>query len=137
MKVKYETNFVQISYDEENFAVIAAWKRPTTTEAYKDAFRKILEIFRSNKAAFFISDIYHQGVVGTDNRRWMMETILPEAVKFGLKKVATIAPDDIFKRFYVETVRDSSKQRNEAVEFQFFPDLISAQAWVLNKEILV
>ena len=137
MKVTFESEFVQVSYDEESDSVIAVWKKATTTSAYRETFKQVLDEVKANRAKAFISDIYHQGVVGTENRHWMESEILPEAMKFGLRKIAIVAPEDIFKKFYVGSVMRNARQYNDALEHKVFSDLISAQAWVMNKKVVL
>ena len=137
MEVIFNSAFAQVSFDEASNSVIAVWKKATTTPAYQETFKIILEVIKKYKASAFISDIYFQGVVGTENRNWMESEILPEAIRLGLRKIATIAPEDIFKKFYVSNVMRHAQFHNEYLKFKTFGDLISAQAWVMNKEVVL
>ncbi len=137
MKKILNNEFASISFDETSNSIITVWKRPTTSDSYRNVFTLAVESLIKYKADSFISDIFHQGIVGTENRLWLQNEILPKAYKGGLRKVATIAPNDVFSRFYVESVKNDEFYHSIDLEFRYFPDLISAQSWILNREIPV
>lgn len=135
MKEILNNEFACINYDGESNSIVAFWKKPSTSEAYKVIFTLILEKILEFKVEGFISDIFHQGIVGTENRLWLQNEILPKAYAGGLKKVATVAPNDVFSRFYIENVRNGVLVKGISLEFQYFTDLASAQTWVLKEEV--
>lgn len=135
MKEILNNEFATVSYDEISNAVISVWKKPSTSEAYKLIFTGILDELTKYKASAFISDIYQQGIVGTENRLWLQNEIMPKAFKKGLRKVATVTPNDVFSKFYIESVKNGALGNSLDLEFKYFNDLISAQAWVMNEEV--
>lgn len=137
MKEILNNDFASVSYDNESNSIITVWKKPTTSDAYQLILSVIVEKLIVYKADALISDIYQQGIVSTENRLWLQNEIFPKAYKHGLRKVATITPNDVFSKFYIESVKNDEFINSIDLEFQYFHDLISAQAWVMNQEVLV
>lgn len=135
MKKILNNEFASVSYDSESNSIITVWKKPSTSDAYKVIFSLMLEKLLEFKAEAIITDIYQQGIVGTENRLWLQNEILPKAYNLGLKKVATITPNDVFSKFYVESVKSGIFLNSINLEFSYFTDLISAQEWVMNQEV--
>ena len=137
MKEILNNEFASVSYDSESSSIITVWKKPSTSEAYKVIFSVILETILEYKAEAFISDIFQQGIVSTENRSWLQNEILPKAYAGGLRKVGTITPNDVFSKFYVESIKNGVFINSIDLEFRYFQDLISAQAWLTNQEVPV
>ena len=137
MKEILNNEFASISYDDISKSIIAIWKRPSTSEAYKLIFSKILESVPSLGVDAFISDIYHQGIVGIENRLWLQNEILPKAFRKGLRKVAIVTPNDVFSKFYIENIKKGKVAHSLDIDFQDFNDLASARSWVMKEEVPV
>ena len=137
MKEILNNEFASVSYDSESSSIITVWKKPSTSEAYKVIFSAILEKILEYKVEAFISDIFQQGIVSTENRFWLQNEILPKAYAGGLRKVGTITPNDVFSKFYVESIKNGVFINSIDLEFRYFQDLISAQAWVMQQEVPV
>ena len=137
MKEILSNEFASVSYDSESSSIITVWKKPSTSEAYKVIFSAILEKILEYKVEAFINDIFQQGIVSTENRFWLQNEILPKAYAGGLRKVGTITPNDVFSKFYVESIKNGVFINSIDLEFRYFQDLISAQAWLTNQEVPV
>ena len=136
MKEILNNEFASVSYDSASNAIITVWKKPSTSEAYRLIFSVILDKLKEYKAESIVNDIFQQGIIGTENRVWLQNEILPKAYAAGLRKIAVVAPNDVFSKFYVESVRNGVAGKGLDFEFQYFQDLISAQGWLL-KQVLV
>ena len=137
MKEILNNEFANLSYNSESNAIIAVWKKPTTSDTYRYVFSVIVESIFQYNADSFINDIYQQGIVDTENRLWLQNEVFPKAYARGLRKVATITPNDVFSRFYEESVKKGVGINSIDLEFQYFHDLIPAQAWIKNQEVPV
>lgn len=135
MKEILDNEFAKVCYDSDSNALITVWKKPSTSQAYKVIFSLMLDKILEFKAEAIITDIYQQGIVSTENRLWLQNEILPKAYNKGLRKVATITPNDVFSKFYVESVKSGIFVNSIDLEFSYFQDLNSAQAWVLKQEV--
>lgn len=136
MKEILDNEFASVFYDRTSNSIISIWKKPTTSESYRALFLFILEKIKQHRAEGFISDIYYQGLVPTENRLWLQKEIIPEACKTSLRKVGIIAPGDVFSKFYIESVKSGTQSAIMDLEIAYFSDLISAQSWMLNSEVL-
>ena len=130
MRVTFESDFARVAYEGESNAVVTYWKKPVTIESYKETFAQILKTLKENKATSFVSDISHQGIVGTTSRLWMQENILTEAIRNGLRKIGTAVPEDTFKKFYVDQIKNEIRINNKTVEFRYFRYMEEALDWV-------
>ena len=137
MKEILNNEFASVFYDETGNSIITVWKKPATTESYQAIFSIILHKIIEYGCDSYISDIFYQGLVATENRLWLQNEIIPKAYKAGLRKVAIIAPSDVFSRFYVESVKTGAAIETLDIDFRYFQDLISAQAWMINEEVPV
>ena len=135
MKEILNNEFAIVSYDSESSSIITVWKKPSTSEAYKVIFSVILEKILEYNAEAFISDIFQQGIVSTENRFWLQNEILPKAYAGGLRKVGTITPNDVFSKFYVESIKNGVFINSLELEFRYFQDLTSAQTWAMQEEV--
>ena len=129
------SEFANVDYDLASHSVIIIWKKTCTIEAYRLIFSELVGKISEYKINAFISDIYNQGIVASEIRLWLQNEILPKAYKKGLRKVATIAPHDVFSRFYIEGLKDTASKNFPDMEFEYFEDLVSARNWVKRVEI--
>jgi len=137
MKEILDNEFASIYYDVKSNAIIVVWKKPTTSESYRAIFSFVLKKIKEYQVCALVSDIYCQGLIATENRLWLQNEIIPQAYKAGVKKVAIVAPGDVFSIFYIESVRNGTSDIVNDTELQYFNDLISAQAWLVNEEVVV
>jgi hypothetical protein len=135
MKEILDNEFASIFFDEISNSIITIWKKPATTEAYRGICSFVLRKIKEFGVEAIISDIYQQGLVSTENRLWLQKVIVPEIYKGGVRKVAIIAPNDVFSRFYIESIKNGAQSVISDVELNYFNDLISAQTWVLQEEV--
>ncbi len=86
----FETEYCRIFYDAYSNTTGIIWKRPVTHDEYRDAFIKSLEVFRQFKTPNWVSDLNNIGPTTPENQSWMADTVIPEAIEYGLKKVAIV-----------------------------------------------
>ncbi len=137
MKEILDNEFASVFYDETSNSIISVWKKPTTSESYRALFLFILDKIKYHSVDSFISDIFYQGLVATENRLWLQNEIIPKAYEAGVKKVGIVAPGDVFSHFYIESVKNSTQSWAPDVEMCYFQDLISAQAWLIDCVVTV
>ena len=137
MKEILNNEFANLSYDKEKNSILTVWKKPTTSETYRFILSTVVEKLLEYNAEVFINDIYEQGIVDTENRLWLKNELFPKAYACGLRKVATITPNDVFSRFYEDNVKRGVGVNFIDLEFQYFHDLESAHAWLVCQEVQV
>lgn len=130
-----DTEFAIINHDKNTNAIITIWKRPSTSEDFRSVFSIVLEKVKEHRAEGFVGDICQLGLVGIEDRSWLQNEIIPKAFAAGLRKLATVASNDVFSRFYVEQIQNGEFASANKMEFRYFDDLTSAQRWIGNQEI--
>ena len=128
-----ENEYARVFYDAFSNAAGIIWKREVSSEEYREMFIKNLEIFRSYKTPFWISDMRNVGPVSAEDQQWLIESIIPEAMEYGLKKIAmVIKPENIDERqkVYMEKLLQIFKANG--VESSFFIDMEKGRNWLLN-----
>lgn len=135
MKEILDNEYASIFFNESSNSIITIWKKPTTSEAYRGICDFVLQKIKEYGVDAIISDIYHQGLVSTENRLWLQSEIVPEVLKAGVRKIAIIAPNDVFSRFYIESVKNGAQTGLIDIELSYFNDLISAQAWLIQEAV--
>lgn len=128
-----ENEYARVFYDAFSNAAGIIWKREVSSEEYREMFIKNLEIFRSYKTPFWISDMRNVGPVSAEDQQWLIESIIPEAMEYGLKKIAmVIKPENIDERQKVYMEKLLQVFKANGVESSFFIDMEKGRNWLLN-----
>jgi hypothetical protein len=135
MKQILNNEFANLYFDPVSNALISVWKKPTTSESYRAFYTAVLENIGQYKAACYASDIYQQGLIDSESRHWLQNELFPKAYRAGLRKIATVTPGDVFSKFYIDSIQNGIMFNSLDMECNYFHDLITAQAWLLEKEI--
>lgn len=98
--------YAKIIFDATTNSTGVTWHGPITSEQYRKVFSKSLEFLAAYNTPTWVSNISHQGYVDEDDQYWMLTTILPEAAKNGLKRIATIhaKESDFITRHYLDAI---------------------------------
>lgn len=98
--------FAKIIFDATTNSTGVTWQGPVTSEQYRKVFSKALEFLAAYNTPTWVSNISRQGYVDKADQFWMLTTILPEAAKNGLKRIAAIQPDesDITTQDYLDAI---------------------------------
>ena len=83
----------KILFDATTNSTSVTWHGPVTSEQYRNVLSKALEFLSAYNTPNWVSDISQQGYIEKEDQQWMLATILPEAAKNGLKRIASIQPD--------------------------------------------
>jgi len=129
-QVFYESDASDLYYDAEAKVTVIIWKRSITSKEYKATWEALLSSFRLYQNIGWISDLRNQGVVAEEDQRWFAQTIIPEAIKSGLKRVGTVGFDDEIRSEYWTRMTALAKSLN--VDLRVFPTLEEATAWIMN-----
>lgn len=127
-----DTDFYRVFYDAYSNTTGISWKRAVTDEEYRNAFEKNLEIFRQFKTPHWISDMNGLEVASKENQEWLMKSVVPDALEYGLKKLAVVIAHDLTPEYdsYVEKV---ISKLAPLVSCKRFSTLKDAKDWI-NEE---
>ncbi|MFA0963886.1 hypothetical protein AB9P05_18920 [Roseivirga sp. BDSF3-8] len=126
MTLVYNERHARVVYLPESSTLYCTWLKGTTPEQYRDVFNHILKGFQDYGAKTYLSDIQKQGIVGTESRKWLESTIIPEALKAGMRNIFVITSEDAFKKFYLDRVKNEVEKQSTIINTQYFPSEESA-----------
>lgn len=120
MRTFYDKPHAIAVYHAERRTIHCTWRKTASIEEYRDVFLHVLDKFKEYKALTYLSDIRHQGIVGTESRKWLESNIIPEAVKAGMKNIYVVTSEDAFKKFYLERVKNEVDKQSSIINTRYF-----------------
>ncbi len=132
-QVFYQEPHAQIFYDARLNCTGIVWNGPVTSEQYRKVFERCLECVRVYHSPNYLTDMTSQGAVNREDQKWMFNEIIPQAVKYGLTRIAAVRPDsnEPLVAEYVQGISHTMKQAG--INQKFFATVTEASLW-LDKE---
>jgi hypothetical protein len=127
-QIVFESDFGSIFYNARTNCAGIIWKKQVTSEQYRTLFAKCLDMVRIYHTPFWISDFSRQGTISPEDQKWMVTTILPEAVRHGMRKIANVHFDGQNNEDYRNRIKEASMK--SGAEIEFFTDRKKAEEWV-------
>ena len=131
METILDTDYALIEYFEEDALVQIIWRKvkKITLEEYQNTLDKALDFQEQNKdkVKFYLSDIRLQGVLSPAYRKWFQESALPRGVSNGLQAGAVIFEGNIFQKYYLNNIMNSTKKFG--LKLKFFNKREDAITW--------
>jgi len=115
-------------WDHEHGGIFAEWKAFATSEEFRGALTKVIEVIRDRRAVCFINDTRKLELITDEDQRWILETWTPLAVAAGLKRIAIVIAHTGLSKMAVETM--FKEQASARVESRTFDSLPDAMQWV-------
>lgn len=133
MKVLYQDEYVQMTYDHESNVLIDVWTTKSESLS-EDGFKSLLCIWLGFMKQYQIKNaltdtLNFRVALSPDLQNWIVEEIASEAKKFGYQKQALIMPEEFFANLSIELFSDEQKT---VVACQYFSDMTAARKWLLN-----
>lgn len=132
MKTIYEKEIFTMSQSEENDFLQVKWKQKPDSSTYREVFTEVLRLVREHKITKYLSDLTHSGSASPEDRKWLEVEILPLAIDAGLKNIASVIDQDVFKKYYVSRVATEATQGG--AHFKTFDTYQHALDWLEIKE---
>ncbi len=128
-----ETDYFRVFYDAYSNTTGIIWKRNVSDEEYREAFIKNLEIFRQFKTPHWISSMNGIEPASPKNQQWLITSVVPDAIEYGLKKLAVVLDQELSDEYheYVNLVVNKLKP---LVMCGFFKTMDEAKAWIGEEE---
>lgn len=126
-----ETPNAIISKDIEKNIGSIVWIGSCTSEQYQDVFYFLLDEQKKSGITRFVSDLREQAVISPDDRKWFEQVAMPMAVEQGLKAAAVVFNGNIFKKYYVNVILQSTNKFGLPVKV--FTEMEPAEDWLLTK----
>jgi signal transduction histidine kinase len=133
----FEKPYAQIFFDASINASGITWQGTITSAQYREIHTKSLEFFKAFNTPNFIGDVSKQGPIALDDQQWMLNTILPEAVQFGLKRIAVINSLELQEesKNYLNEIQNRLQQIG--IVYQQFESKASSIEWLESYETLI
>jgi signal transduction histidine kinase len=127
-QIFHESDHVKLYYDGNLKLTVIQWKNAVSSEQYRGTFKIVLDSLKVYKTPGWISDVSKQGVISSDDQKWLVQSLGPEAIRHGLKRIAVIGFKDPLRADYYELIRKTSAANG--LEFQVFGSMDEALEWM-------
>lgn len=133
MQLLYNEPHARIFYDAKINSTGVKWQGPVTSEQYHKVFDKSLEFLKAYNSPSWISDISDQGPIAPEDQQWMFDTILSEAARNGLKRIAAIKPDagNTKGNEYLEGIQNAIAKLG--IDQAYFKNFEEAFNWIMEE----
>ncbi len=131
-EILYDTDIAQIYFEQENKLLTLVWKRYLVSGEYRDVFSRVLEFIQQKDVQKFLADTRLEGTIHPEDRKWLETDVVPAAVKAGLKYSATILDANVFKKYYLSQIKNTS-EKSGMNAFQIFDDYDKGRQWLLDQ----
>ncbi|MCW5910785.1 MAG: hypothetical protein KIT62_06915 [Cyclobacteriaceae bacterium] len=127
-QIIFESEAAQIYFDADINNTVILWRRNITAIEYRKAFQAVLHSLKTYNSPGCITDFRLQGVVPDEEQHWLIGTVIPEAVRHGLKRIAGVGLADPIRKEYFQ--RMIAKTESLGIELKLFSELEDAISWM-------
>ncbi|MBL7870359.1 MAG: HAMP domain-containing histidine kinase [Cyclobacteriaceae bacterium] len=127
-QIFFESEAAQIYYDANLNNTVIIWRRNISSIEYRRAFQTVLHTLKTYRTPGWIADLRLQGKVASEDQIWFLNTVIPEAINNGLKRIAAVGLKDPIRNDYFQ--RMSVRMTELGVELKVVESLEEAIAWM-------
>jgi signal transduction histidine kinase/ligand-binding sensor domain-containing protein len=127
-QVIFDNDTALLFYDANANCTVIQWKQQVTGDSYRKIFEVVLNTIKTYHSPGWIADLTDQGIVPKAEQQWFATTVLPEAVKHGLRRVASIGFGHEKRSGYFRRVDE--KSRELGYQFKDFDNQQQALEWM-------
>ncbi|TCN72926.1 hypothetical protein [Acetobacteroides hydrogenigenes] len=127
METLYSTRFVDVAYMPEKSCLIQTWKGFCTSEDFRAAQKKTVELFVEKRCKNFISDTTNASLLKKEETDWVSEVITPQLVKAGMVRLNMVLPASAFTKMTLMNLEKAEGASGNA-DIKMFGSLESALA---------
>jgi len=127
METLYSTRFVDVAYMPEKSCLIQTWKGFCTSEDFRAAQKKTVELFVEKRCKNFISDTTNASLLKKEETDWVSEVITPQLVKAGMVRLNMVLPASAFTKMTLTNLEKAEGASGNA-DIKMFGSLESALA---------
>ena len=132
-EIIFDTDVAKAFFEAEYNLVTLVWKKIVSSAEYRETFSRVADYIIGNKTPKFLADTRLQGIIHPNDRKWLEREIIPKAVKAGLKFTATVLDKNIFKKYYLSTLKDVSESSGMNF-FRLFDNYDQGRQWILEQK---
>ncbi len=127
-QVCYMSEFGSLYYNASSNTVGIVWQKQVTSEGYRHLFSKCREMVQLYNTPTVISDLRKQGNISDEDQRWMVNSVLRDSIRNGLKNICGIYDPQQHNEAYRNKVEAVGKQ--EGITIEFFTSKREAEDWI-------
>jgi hypothetical protein len=116
-KVYYDSEYALLTYAKDEKLVELIWKCTYPEQEYRTVFNHAVDIATNNRVDYFLSDLRNGGAVSISNLQWLKKMVVPKAVELGVKKIGLILNEELFKKIYADSIRNSLQKSKISINF--------------------
>lgn len=126
-KSSIQHTYLTIGIDESVPCVVDVWTGPFGNQSnFRQGVEKVVEVLIEKKYAKWLADLTRMEGSWDSSRGWMLDELLPKAVKGGLRFEAIILPKDLFARLSAQDTIIKLKDYH----LRQFDNLQEAHSWL-------
>ncbi|HRE66048.1 MAG TPA: HAMP domain-containing sensor histidine kinase [Cyclobacteriaceae bacterium] len=127
-QVIFQSEVAHIYFDADINNTVILWKENVTAPEFRKAYQAVLHSLKTYNSPGCIVDSRKQGLVPDEEQQWLVGTVIPEAVRHGLKRIAGVGLAEPLRKAYMEKIM--AKAGLLGVELKFFSEMSDAVAWM-------
>jgi signal transduction histidine kinase len=128
----FESEATVLYYNARVNALGIRWKRNVTLEELKETYLKCLEITQAYHTSNWIWEQHERMQVDNASTKWVLEHIMPQAIRSGLKKVAALIDVKNAIEFPITEIQTAAHKTG--YEINFFNAYESATLWLSQED---
>lgn len=123
----FENQNIVIERDEQLKCLIQNWKGFATSERFREAIQKTIDLFEDKNLDKILSNTKDFGMVKKEDTEWVNAYSMPLLIENGLRYMAFIVPSNVFSQMSVQNFK---KEMAGPVELRFYEDVEKAREWM-------
>jgi signal transduction histidine kinase len=132
-QVLLKENYATIFYNATLNACGIIWSGPVTSEQYRSVYEKCLEFLGLYNTQNWIADPSRQGYISPEDQKWLISTIVPQAVARGLKRIASVKPPAEIPSIISYHSNNKVVMEERGIPVRFFDTLQECSDWIRSQ----
>lgn len=125
MEVLLKERYVTVTYNEEKKCLIQTWNSFCSSDEFRAAQKKTVELFVKKGCKNFITDTTNAGLLKKEDTDWVAQFITPLLIKAGMSNLNMVLPSSAFTKMTVMNLEKAEKDTNQSAP-KYFPNLAKA-----------
>ncbi len=121
-----DTDYAQVTLDQETDIVKLVWKGDCKSDTYRFVYNIILDLIQKTSIKYYIADIRKLTMVAPSDRIWLQSEVIPKIFSSGIKKIAAIVAGDVYITRHIAHI---NKSIEDAQPIKQFGNLDEAIRW--------
>ncbi|MDW7692359.1 hypothetical protein R9C00_13515 [Flammeovirgaceae bacterium SG7u.111] len=134
------TDFFSLEFIEDLGLSHLTFKRKCTSEEYRLAYTKLIELFEEKGHHNHVTDTSSLGTVGIADQQWVKSDVVPNLRKIVDKahklNIALILGNDIFATFAAKNIARNFMDKQN-IDIHYFPVVAESFEWFKQERELV